>query len=234
MPHANHSHGPHIRIFASSWEKAVEGRNVKVRLKSRTRSIWAFAATKKALDFNPRAYIPIHSHPARGAFCRTLLNVGWSRRPRAGLVTPLPGGPGQPSGPITRARPKGLDAAPAKGGGSRPDEACRKPPRPVPGSYGAGDRNRRKVERRTATRLRSGRRARRKAEAKWWRRSALHPLAQFCEGTTPRAPVVRGRKGELQAPAPKRRAETNPHVLIQSGDCRHEREGYECETTRKI
>src|SRR6185437_2443494 len=44
MPHANHSHGPHIRIFASSWEKAVAGRNDKVRLKSRTRFIWTFAA----------------------------------------------------------------------------------------------------------------------------------------------------------------------------------------------
>src|SRR5580692_1736917 len=32
MPHANHSHGPHIRIFASSWEKARKDRNVQVRL----------------------------------------------------------------------------------------------------------------------------------------------------------------------------------------------------------
>jgi len=31
MPHANHTHGPHFRIFASSWEKAVAGRNDKVR-----------------------------------------------------------------------------------------------------------------------------------------------------------------------------------------------------------
>src|SRR3977135_3914117 len=32
MPHANHLHGPHIRIFACSWEKAREGPKQQVRL----------------------------------------------------------------------------------------------------------------------------------------------------------------------------------------------------------
>ena len=43
------------------------------------------------------------------------------RRLRAGLVTPLPGGPGPPSVPTKRDCPQGLDAARTKGGESCPD-----------------------------------------------------------------------------------------------------------------
>ena len=53
-----------------------------------------------------------------------------------------PAGPGQPSGPTTGVCPKGLDAAGTKGGGSRPDGGPERLSFP-PGSYGAGDRNRR-------------------------------------------------------------------------------------------
>jgi len=57
--------------------------------------------SKTPLDIIPRAYIPIPNHPTRGAFCRTLSNVGWRRRPLLRLVTAGPGGPGQPSAGIT-------------------------------------------------------------------------------------------------------------------------------------
>jgi hypothetical protein len=54
-------------------------------------------STKMALDFIPKAYIPMPNHPSLGAFCRTLPDVGWRRRPLLRLVTAGSGGPGQPS-----------------------------------------------------------------------------------------------------------------------------------------
>src|ERR1019366_3021070 len=50
------------------------------------------------------------------------------RRPRAGLVTPLPGGPGSPSVPTKRDCLEWLDAARTKGGESCPDRGGRSPP----------------------------------------------------------------------------------------------------------
>jgi len=105
----------------------------------------------KSRDYIPIAHIPIPNHPARGAFCRTLSNVGWRRRPRAGLVTPLPGGPGQPSGPTMRACLKWLDVVATKGGGSRPDRRAEIPAGSLPGSTAPGTEIAAKVERRTAT-----------------------------------------------------------------------------------
>src|ERR1017187_2422266 len=53
------------------------------------------------------------------------------RRPRAGLVTPLPGGPGSPSVPTKRDCLEWLDAARTKGGESCPDRGGRSPPVPA-------------------------------------------------------------------------------------------------------
>src|ERR1019366_5588130 len=50
------------------------------------------------------------------------------RRPRAGLVTPLPGGPGSPSVPTKRDCLEWLDAARTKGGESCLDRGGRSPP----------------------------------------------------------------------------------------------------------
>src|ERR1019366_7641671 len=50
------------------------------------------------------------------------------RRLRAGLVTPLPGGPGSPSVPTMGDCLEWLDAARMKGGESRPDRGGRSPP----------------------------------------------------------------------------------------------------------
>jgi len=66
------------------------------------------------------------------------------------------GGPGQPSGPTTGACLQWLDAAETKGGGSCPDRGPRRAPFP-PGSYGAGDRNRRDGAPRGATRSKRSR-----------------------------------------------------------------------------
>jgi hypothetical protein len=81
-----------------------------------------FKNSKRRLDCIPIIYIPISNHPTRGAFCRTLSNVGWRRRSRAGLVTPRSGGPGQP-----------------KAGGSPPDKGCdERAPCVPPGSTAPG------------------------------------------------------------------------------------------------
>ena len=98
-----------------------------------------FKNSKSPLDFIPKAYIPIANHPARGAFCRTLRNVGWRRRPLLRLVTAGPGGPGQPSAGMTTGCPKGLDAAGTKAGGSPPDKGSPKgAPCIPPGSTAPG------------------------------------------------------------------------------------------------
>jgi len=62
-----------------------------------------------------------------------------ARRPRAGLVTPLPGGLGSPSAPTKRGCLEWLDAARMKGGESCPDRGPTGAPS-APGSYGPGDR----------------------------------------------------------------------------------------------
>ncbi len=49
--------------------------------------------------------MPRTNHPTRGAFCRTLQDVGWRRRPRARLVTLHSGGLGTRSGGTTTAPP---------------------------------------------------------------------------------------------------------------------------------
>ena len=66
------------------------------------------------------------------------------RRLRAGLVTLLPGGPGQPSARIMTGCLQWLDARDTKGGGSRPDGEARaaSPVRPR-GSTAYGDTKRR-------------------------------------------------------------------------------------------
>ena len=99
---------------------------------------------------------PIHRGRSHEASCK------WDRmrRLRAGLVTPLPGGPGSPSVPTKRDCLEWLDAARTKGGESCPDQGGGCLPS-VPGSYGPGDRKA-AMERRSARVLRQGR-ARRKA-----------------------------------------------------------------------
>ena len=67
--------------------------------------------------------------------------IGCGARGR-GLASTHPGGPGQPSGPTAGVCLRWLDAAGTKGGGSRLDGGPERPSFP-PGSYGAGDRNRR-------------------------------------------------------------------------------------------
>ena len=130
------------------------------------------------LDFIPNLYNPRNNHPARGAFCRTLSNVGWRRRPLLRLVTAGSGGPGQPSAGITTGCLQWLDVAATKGGGSRPGRQGPQKALPgrAPGSTAPGT-EKPQVERRTATRLLALGAARRKASGWWSRRSALHPLA---------------------------------------------------------
>jgi hypothetical protein len=100
----------------------------------------------------PNVYIPIRNHPTRGAFCRTLSNVGWRRRPLLRHVTAGPGGPGQPSAGITTGCPQGLDAAGTKAGGRPPDKGSPKGfPCVPPGSTAPGT-EKPQVERRKAAR----------------------------------------------------------------------------------
>jgi hypothetical protein len=60
------------------------------------------------------------------------------RRPRAGLVTPHPGGPGQPSAGTKTGCLQWLDVAGTKDGGSRPDQGREERFRPAPGSAAPG------------------------------------------------------------------------------------------------
>jgi len=62
------------------------------------------------------------------------------RRLRAGLVTPLPGGPGSPSVPTTRDCLEWLDAARTKAGESPPDRVEPKAARVRARKNGPGDR----------------------------------------------------------------------------------------------
>ena len=125
------------------------------------------------------------------------------RRPRAGLVTPLPGGPDQPAGPTTRVCPQGLD----DGAERWRAEAlrARRPkatPRSAPGSSGAGDRKA-AVERREAPALPQGARHDRIRT----RFAALHSLGIVRENERrrrPRAAKNRGG-GALAKPQRKRR-----------------------------
>ena len=64
---------------------------------------------------------------------------GGMRRPRAGLVTPLPGGPGQPSGLTTRACLEWLDVTRTRDGESRPGRVGANAARRRVGKHGPGD-----------------------------------------------------------------------------------------------
>jgi hypothetical protein len=80
---------------------------------------------------------------------------GRLRRLRVGLVTPLPGGPGEPSDPTKGVCLEWLDAVRTKAGENRPDRGARAlrlyPEATVPGTEIAA------MERRVATRLRRAR-----------------------------------------------------------------------------
>ena len=98
------------------------------------------------------------------------------RRPRAGFVTPSPGGPGQPSAGITTGCLRWLDAAATKGGGSCPDRGSGSGP-VAARKHGARDRKAACGAPRGATPS-----ERRRAHKKWPRRSARHPLSRFERG----------------------------------------------------
>ena len=108
-----------VRFTAESGKQGaltviISGRSVSPRHKK-----WLplyFKIQKKCIDFIPIAYISLPNHPTRGAFCRTLLNVGWRRRPLLRLVTAGPGGPGQPSAGIMTGRPSGAGRGGNEGG----------------------------------------------------------------------------------------------------------------------
>ena len=158
------------------------------------------------------------NHPPLGAFCRTLPDVGWRRRPLLRLVTAGSGGPGQPSAGITTGCLQWLDAAGTKAGGSPPDQGRRRAIPFPPGSYGAGDE---KAAWWSAGRRRASRRPRgapRRSSDRsgggrpWLRRSALHPLALFhkVRGSTPPRPLKCG--GAFAKSGAVRRAETVTHI----------------------
>jgi hypothetical protein len=76
--------------------------------------------------------------PSRGRCHETSLQRGGMRRPRAGLVTPLPGGLGSPSAPTMRGCLRWLDAARTKAGESWPDRLEPKAARVRARTHGPG------------------------------------------------------------------------------------------------
>jgi hypothetical protein len=106
------------------------------------------------LDFIPRNRLTSYvSDPPEGRSHETSGGRDRLRRPRAGLVPPHPGGPGQPSAGTKTGRLQWLDVAGTKGGGSRPDQGREERFRPAPGSTAPGT-EKPLVARREAPRLR--------------------------------------------------------------------------------
>jgi hypothetical protein len=100
--------------------------NAALPCRSKRSSLFSFCLVREHRHFIPKAYNPISNHPSLGAFCRTLPDVGWRRRPLLRLVTAGSGGPGQPSAGITTGCLQWLDAAGTKAGGSPPDKGSQK------------------------------------------------------------------------------------------------------------
>ena len=114
------------------------------------------------------------------------------RRPRARLVTLLPGGPGSPSVPTMRGCLEWLDAARTKAGESLPDRGPRRAPS-APGSYGPGDRKA-AVERREAPALRKEARQDGKTRCAAWRSTPSVFRRGNEKGRRPRAVKKQGRR----------------------------------------
>ena len=150
----------------------------------------------------------------RGA-SRGVREVGQARCPRAGFRTPAPGRP-WPAVRRHKDRPpfSGLDVVGTKEGGSPPDRGRR---RAFP--FRAGKLRRQGQKSRKWSAVRRARPSqgahRRKADVKWTRRTALHPLALRAgstkgPGAQPGRSVVECRisgKPDIRGTAPPRRKE---------------------------
>ena len=143
-------------------------------------------------------YIPTNPPHSEGVLMRRKRGRGRMRRLRAGLVTPSPGGLGQPSVPTMRDCLEWLDAARTKGGGSCPDRGRRSLPVRARKLRPRGQKSP-PWSAEWRARLRQ---ARQRPEALdcWLRRSALHSLG-LARGPN-KGPAIAGR--EYGAPAPQR------------------------------
>jgi hypothetical protein len=143
---------------------------------------------------------------SEGVFRRRLARRSRVRRPRAGLVTPRSGGPGQPSAGTKTGCLEWLDVAGTKGGGSRPDQEGEEPSVPRREARRQGQ----KPPRRSATgraRLQRKTRPRRKARTLRAPRGAPSPRASRPEGKRT-ARLVAASRGDKPgkddgAPAPQ-------------------------------
>ena len=170
------------------------------------------------LDSIPiRLYTYLHLPHARGVLqdASGTRRRGW--RPRAGLVTPHPGGPGSPSGPTTGVCLQWLDAAGTKGGESGPAQGRHEPSVPARKLRSRGQKSP-QVERRKATRPRRARQvctncagwsargapAERQRLKSGWRLSVLHPLAVFFSEGCAKPGAASGARQCFPSPAASR------------------------------